>query len=241
MCKLSRMSDGVDLGLYVLLRSSGGAAQFHKVRERDSLDDGVSPKTIESMDVDVNHNNRGNNASFPYFVTLIIPTEVQTKMMYVDSNENMEAEVFRNTMMEDIASKRKTIKRSIDGLNRDMIRLRAVQEELRLLNRELCDLDDIERMVERGEQPVITYAYGRHPDQVNNKEYCWQIPFGMESEVLPGLRAVVSTAYGRQPIVVTRVERSNRILGHRYLVAVDHAEHENNNSTCESGSFDDLI
>lgn len=60
---------------------------------------------------------------------------------------------------------------------------------------------------------TTTYIFGIHPDSKLQKEYVWRVPVswkGWENDLLPGDRILVYTEYGIKPIIITRIEWSDK-------------------------------
>ena len=59
---------------------------------------------------------------------------------------------------------------------------------------------------------MTTYIFGIHPKS-RIKEYVWRVPTswkGWENDLLPGDRIWVNTKYGIKPIIVTKIEWSDK-------------------------------
>ena len=59
---------------------------------------------------------------------------------------------------------------------------------------------------------MTTYIFGMHP-KYRIKEYVWRVPTswkGWENDLLPGDRIWVNTKYGIKPIIVTKIEWSDK-------------------------------
>lgn len=59
---------------------------------------------------------------------------------------------------------------------------------------------------------TTTYIFGTHPKS-RIKEYVWRVPTswkGWENDLLPGDRIWVNTKYGIKPIIVTKIEWSDK-------------------------------
>ena len=57
------------------------------------------------------------------------------------------------------------------------------------------------------------YIYGIHPNSKSKKERVWRVPAswkGWENDILPGDRIWVNTKYGIKPIIVTKIEWSDK-------------------------------
>lgn len=55
-----------------------------------------------------------------------------------------------------------------------------------------------------------TYVYGKHPNDINGKEYVWRLPKSKENMcdvLLPGDLIYCSTKNGIAPVIVTRIEK----------------------------------
>lgn len=61
---------------------------------------------------------------------------------------------------------------------------------------------------------VITYIYGKHPNQQSNKEYVWRVPKSekwnkFRKNVEVGKKILCYTKYGIKPVIITRIVRSD--------------------------------
>lgn len=57
------------------------------------------------------------------------------------------------------------------------------------------------------------YIYGIHPNSKSKKERVWRVPAswkGWENDILPGDRILVNTKRGIKPIIVTKIEWSDK-------------------------------
>lgn len=63
---------------------------------------------------------------------------------------------------------------------------------------------------------MTTYIYGMHFNKklgIYSKEYVWRVPdswIGWEDDLLPGDEIMVCTKYGIAPIVITKIERTDK-------------------------------
>lgn len=56
-----------------------------------------------------------------------------------------------------------------------------------------------------------TYVYGVHPNSKDNREYVWKVPVKMENDFHANIGDMIFcyTKFGRSPVIVTKVEKTN--------------------------------
>lgn len=219
MCKLRRRMDGADIGLYIRLRSSDGAQRYYRIAGGAGVNQEMGDQMIAFSDVDATNNNRPGNMERPYVVTCIVPSEIQAKVLMVNPNVDVEAEVANSAVCFDISRERKTIEKQMANIERQMQGYRALQEQMESMKDAMSDLDNVEAMLEDGQPVRFTYVFGRHP--TSDKEFCWRLPTSFIGRVALGMRAVGDTAYGPKAFTVTRIEVMERLLPHRLLLSVE--------------------
>lgn len=59
-----------------------------------------------------------------------------------------------------------------------------------------------------------TYVYGKHPNDINGKEYVWRVPptwTRMQKGLCPDDLIQCKTKFGKRPVIVTRVETKDKL------------------------------
>lgn len=77
------------------------------------------------------------------------------------------------------------------------------------------DVEDVKQYrYERQNKKVVTYIYGKHPNQQTDKEYVWRVPTSEKwnmfmENIFVGDIVMCYTKYGIKPVIITRIVRSD--------------------------------
>ena len=69
-----------------------------------------------------------------------------------------------------------------------------------------------EKVISYKDKPT-TYVYGKHPNNINGKEYVWRVPSTwtrMQKELRQDDIIQCKTKFGKRPVIVTRVETKDK-------------------------------
>lgn len=69
-----------------------------------------------------------------------------------------------------------------------------------------------EKVISYKDKPT-TYVYGKHPNNINEKEYVWRVPptwTRIQKELRPDDLIQCKTKFGKRPVIVTRVETKDK-------------------------------
>ena len=221
LCKLSRKSDGIDMGVYAKIRNDDGKQVYVKIFDDNKIIDDQTYRSEESLipcDRVDSGSGKSDMAERPYVVSLIVPASVYQRVVVLNSNIDIDNEIKKSSVHIDIVNAKRDLSMKMVSIQRRMEAYNGLLEEIEEYKRSMSELELIESSVDSTSNPVFTYVYGKHDE--NGAEYCWRVPFHMKDKILVGMKLIGNTSYGHQPFTVTRIERSNRLFPHKTVVSI---------------------
>ena len=202
ICKLM-MGDLELSGWYMKCSCDNGASKFCRIGNTLTQ---CGEDTINDNRVDETMSN--GHPERAYKVVFVMPMEDEMKALSLNVDDNYfkvaKMNIFRSSIQDEI--------RRLSDLLADK------QDEVESISRNIEDLKSILNRALISGAPSFMYVYGRHGD--GGREFCWRVPFNLESQVHAGSTVNVETNRGIYPVTVSRIERRPDLLQHKLVVSI---------------------
>lgn len=205
--KLVRTSDDQPVGWYIKLQSDGETHYF-RLTLNGPFD---IPTRLTGQDKDT-----ALASGAEFYISGRVPMANAMRYITMADIPDLEKRVSREVLTGNLNGEMQHILRNIEKRRKTLAELQAQ------LDRDNTAVGDIESLIRtvNSRNPVFYYAYGVHPGQVGDKEYCWRIPERLVNGVHPGSLCVVNTQYGLSEMRCTRVESTSEYVPHATVYGI---------------------
>ncbi len=196
---------GKEGGWFLKLKGSDGKIKFHLVDQNRVKEMTIDPKMVDESLCN-------EESAKPFYVVCVVPAE--TMPFALNVSPQIDALATKACITSKINALKSARSLCVEFLTAEQKKVRHREDQVKKLDIQMGELLKISDMP----TPYFLYAYGKH--SADGQEFAWCVPFDLYDCVHAGSTVVAETKFGPASVVVTKIEKSAYLLGHKLIISM---------------------